>query len=345
MVLNGFLDFAMSSLKNAKSYAGTKRGALLETCKLSSIGKLGVTTAVVSSEKEAVIPIIDSDPFNAKYYASDRRKKFSTRYGLDEARFARTSAPVTQSILEGVEDAVLTVHQPNAQALAKYQWMLNMDTTTLLHECMKQYPEVADQVITSQLRQTESSIGIKSDEDDEAPEEAAPDVENEIHTLDVFSNLLIAFDGINTEATGGYINRLQAFITVCNLRAADIREKLYLELESKFYFFNEFIDVPIVSEEQYEALEALKAENQKATLEAVKSGTTDRLSALDMKKVEMDEMLENKVRKSSFIYFLPPHSTELIFFQSESLRRITILALHATSGYGVYYALSTGNSI
>ncbi|KAI9350180.1 armadillo-type protein [Obelidium mucronatum] len=320
LTLSGVLDFAIPTLRNAKSYVGTRRGALLETCKLSAISKLGVTVASAAPENDSLaIPMVDKDPFNAKYYGSERRKKFTARYGLDESRFGRASTPVTQSILEGVEDAVLSFHQPSAQTIAKYQWMLNLDTTTLLHECMKQFPEVADQVITAHLQQTEAAIGIKNAEDEEPPEEAGADVENEIHILDVFSNLLIAFDGINIDSTANFIRRLENFITVCNQKATDIREKLYMELENTFYFFNEFIDVPIVSEEQYEALEELKAENQKATLEAVKSGTTDRLSALDMKKVEMDEMLESK---------------------SESLRRITILALHATSGYGVYYALS-----
>ncbi|KAJ3242402.1 hypothetical protein HDU78_001407 [Chytriomyces hyalinus] len=325
LVLSGMLDFASASLKNAKSFAGTQRGRLLETCKLPSISKIGVTTAsTTENSNELSVPLPDKDPFNTKYYASDRRKKFTTRYGLDEAKFARNSLPVTPSILETVEESTSAFHQPSAQILSKYQWMLNMDNTTLLHECMKQYPEVAEQVILMHLAQTELLMGIKhaTDDDDlnDSVEEAAPDVENEIHILDVFSNLLIAYDGINMEATEGYARRLEEFINTCNEKAMTIREKLYSELESTFYFFNEFVDVPIVSDEQYEALEALKAENQKATLEAVKSGTTDRLSALDMKKVEMDEMLESK---------------------SESLRRITILALHATSGFGIYYALST----
>ncbi|KAJ3084110.1 hypothetical protein HDU99_003321 [Rhizoclosmatium hyalinum] len=320
LILGGLFDFAITTLRNVKSYAGTRRGALLESCKLASIAKLGVTVASAAPENDSlVVPLADKDPFNAKYYGSDRRKKFTTRYGLDESRFARTSAAVTPSIMEQVEDGVSSFHQPSSVLISKYQWMLNIDTTSLLRECMKQFPEVADQVIAAHLQQTEAAVGIKASEDDDAPEEAGADVENEIHVLDVFSNLLIAYDGINMEAATGYINRLQNFIAVCNQRAADLREQLYQQLESTFYFFNEFIDVPIVSEEQYEALEALKAENQKATLEAVKSGTTDRLSALDMKKAEMDEMIELK---------------------SESLRRVTILALHATSGFGVYYALT-----
>ncbi|KAI8611201.1 armadillo-type protein [Chytriomyces sp. MP71] len=324
LILGGLLDFAVVSLKNVKLSAGSRRGSLLESCKLPSLSKIGVTSSLASAESHVLeIPVKDLDAFNANYYASDRRKKLTSRYGLDESKFARTSAPVTMSVLEVVEARVLSFHKPSVQIMEKYRWMLNIDSTTILHECLKQYPSVADEVIAAYLTQTEVAIGIKQEDDDEPGEvvESAPDVENEIHILDVFSNLLIAYDGINADASANYLDRMRKFILACNEKATIIRERLYQELENTFYFFNEFIDVPVVSDEQYEALEALKAENQKATLEAVKSGVTDRLSALDMKKVEMDEMLENK---------------------SESLRRITILALHATSGFGVFYALSTG---
>ncbi|KAJ3128551.1 hypothetical protein HK100_009127 [Physocladia obscura] len=321
LIISGLLDFAISSLKNAKSYVGTRRGALLETGKLPSLNKLGVSLASDDENSfKLAVPLAKNDPFNVKYYTSDRRKKLTNRYGLDETKFTRTCVPVTPSILEVVEESVRAFHQAVLGAMEHYQWMFSIDTTSLLHECMKEFPEVAEQVINSHLTQIESSVGIKnSDNDEEFNEVVAIDVENEIHVLEVFSNLLIAYDGIKSENSVKYIKRLQNFVTSCNEKAEEIRESLYSELESSFYFFNEFIDVPIVSEEQYEALEFLKAENQKATLEAVKSGTTERLTALDMKKVAMDDMLESK---------------------SESLRRFTILTLQATSSYGVYHALS-----
>jgi uncharacterized protein Yka (UPF0111/DUF47 family) len=56
-------------------------------------------------------------------------------------------------------------------------------------------------------------------------------------------------DGIS-DKIASYIERLQSLISSCNEKADNIRESLYEDLESTFYFFNEYVDVPVVSEEQ-----------------------------------------------------------------------------------------------
>ncbi|KAJ3208349.1 hypothetical protein HDU82_002587 [Entophlyctis luteolus] len=322
-VYAGIFDFAIPSLKN-KTNAGAKRSALLETGKLPSVIKGGLTSASDSSETDYDVPTVPlpaKDPYNAKYYGSDRRRKFTSAYGLSEAHFSRASAEVTLSVLEQAEESVRPFQEPSASAASKYQWMLSIESPTLLHECMKQFPQIAEQVLDAHIVQTEGVIESTSVETkaDSAESATSGDIENETHIIDVLANLLIAYDGVNTEKTAEYLERLRIFIASCNGTSDSLREGLFQQLEDSFYFFNEFLDVPITSEEQFVALEALKEERQKATLEAVKSGITERLSALDMKKAELDEILEDK---------------------SELLRRITILGLHALSCYSVYYALS-----
>ena len=70
-----------------------------------------------------------------------------------------------------------------------------------------------------------------------------------MHLIDVTSNLLFAYDGISDKSLI-YVKRLKEFITTCINMANAIRENLLFELEKSFFFFNEDIDIPIVSEDQ-----------------------------------------------------------------------------------------------
>ncbi|KAJ3213498.1 Jouberin [Dinochytrium kinnereticum] len=294
IVLEGVLDFAIPGLKAIRPNSGTRRALILESCKLPSIQRLGVTINTNTIEEAKVpIPLPDDDPYNVKYYSSDRRRKLTDRYGLPESKFTRAMMPLTQSVMDWIEEksAVNRKYQPDH--VAKYQWEL--------------ISVVVKGIIDVALDDTFEDVG---------------DIEAEIHLIDTSSNLLFAFDGLDEKVTS-YIDRLQTIIRSCNAKAEVVRESLYDDLENSFYFFNEFIDVPIVSEEQYVALEKYKTSTQEATLEMVKSGKLDKLSSLDAQKTEVNDVIDLK---------------------SEQLRKLTIIALHCTSGYGLFHALTLAST-
>ncbi|KAJ3101339.1 hypothetical protein HDU97_001433 [Phlyctochytrium planicorne] len=319
IAVEGLLDFALPVLKSAKPIAGSRRAVMLETCKLPSIQRLGITINTNTMEEAKLsIPLVEMDPFNIKYYASDRRRKFTDRFGILESKFTRVVLPMTISVMEAIEERTGGSKKYHLEMLAKYQWLLNIDTITILHECMKRFPQVAAETIESSLDEAETVVKNMVDVALDDTFEDAGDIEAEIHLIDTLSNLIFGFDGIDDKVPG-YIDRLQNMINSCNQKAVAVRESLYMDLENSFYFFNEFIDVPIVSEEQFTALEKFKTSTQEATLEMVKSGKTDKLSSLDAQKTEISDVIDLK---------------------SEQLRKLTIVALHCTSGYGLYHALT-----
>ncbi|KAJ3415514.1 RNA polymerase II associated protein 1 [Chytridiales sp. JEL 0842] len=303
MILNGVLDFLPSNPQLAQvNSTGGLRAAILDAGKLPSIQKPGVAMDATHNDNNGVvIPIPDDDPYNTKYYGSDRRRKFTKLYGLPDETFARRAEEFTYSILESMESRWQDRISSSPENLAKYQW---------------KYPESAMELIEAMFTDIENATQDPTDNRDESF-----DVELEVHQLDVLSNLLFSLEGVSDKIQT-YIERLQALVALCNDKATAIREGLYEDLENTFFFFNEYVDVPIVSEEQLQALEGYKSAAQEATLEIVKLGKTDKLSDIDVKRNELNEVVDVK---------------------SEHLRHLTILALHGTSGYSLYHALSTAN--
>ncbi|KAJ3090469.1 hypothetical protein HK102_003650 [Quaeritorhiza haematococci] len=287
MVLEGLLDFAIGGLKAHRSPNNPRRTAILETCKLPSIQQLGVTINTNATE---------------------------------------------ESIMSSLEDRSTTIKVASPETINKYQWLLNMDTITILHECMKKHPHIATEVVEEVFATIEAALRSRATATTEGDAtETAEDmgIEAEIHFIDVLSALLFAYEGVDTTDQGqsqqgppspSYVDRLRSFITSCINHAHATRENLYEDLENSFFFFNDYIDVPIVSDEQFQALEAFKAASQEATLEVVKSGKTEKLMSLEDKRNELNDMIDAK---------------------SVQLRRLTIMALHGTSGYGLCHALST----
>ncbi|KND03924.1 uncharacterized protein SPPG_01373 [Spizellomyces punctatus DAOM BR117] len=342
LIVEGMLDFVVPALRTYKPNAGSKRAIILESCKLPSIDKLVLAINTKENDEARIrVPFPDEDPYNVRWYSSDRRRKFSERYGLPESAFARAMLPLPQSIMTLVEDKSAAIKKPTPEILAKYQWLMNIDSITILRECIRKYSQVASDLVESTLEKVEDEIaprergrsetrrpgsdgGPRGEDDTPRPsssggEDDEVDIEAETHLIDVLSNLLFAHDGIGDKVPG-WMDRMQAFIAACNSNAALIRETLYTNLESSFFFFNEYIDIPIVSDEQYEALEEFKTANQEATLEIVKTGKTDKFSALEIRKNELNDLVDTR---------------------SEQLRRLTVIALHGTSGYGLFHALST----
>ncbi|KAJ3116086.1 hypothetical protein HDU96_010461 [Phlyctochytrium bullatum] len=241
-----------------------------------------------------VIPLPNDDPFNVKYYSSDRRRKFTERYGLQESRFSRAVLPLTWSVMEIIEEKSGSRAKINPDTTSKYQWV-NLSLNIIV---VKGMVEVA-------LDDVDEDVG---------------DIETEIHHIDTLSNLLFAFDGID-EKVSGYVDRLQNFIVMCNTKADAVRESLYQELETSFYFFSDYVDVPIVSEEQFVALQKYKASSQEATLEIVKSGKVDLLSNLEGQKAEIEEIIDLKVKKADVINLL----AQLAIFIPERDIRISVV--------------------
>ncbi|KAJ3226007.1 hypothetical protein HK099_005713 [Clydaea vesicula] len=327
MAVNGVFDFALAALKKSKSVNNSSnsssgdsiRATLLENLKLPSIAKLGLTINPNSTEEKFLnIPLLDLDPYNIKYYSSEVSKKFVSRYGLPESKFKFSPLPL--SIIGFLEEKA-TSKKVTPEHIQKYQFITTIDCITILHECMKKYPQLAQDMIEGLIAIMQSLLTeqLKSDDVGEGEDLLETDLESDIHHLNLLSNLLMAYDGI-TEKALVYTSKLKEFIITCNSIASTIRESLYLEMEESFFFFNDYVDVPIVSEEQYLAFEEFKRSNQEATLEIVKSGKTDKLTSLEEQKDAMNVLLDVK---------------------SEQLRRMTNLALHGISGFGQFYALSS----
>ncbi|KAJ3014030.1 hypothetical protein HKX48_005388 [Thoreauomyces humboldtii] len=336
MVLEGMLDFVMPALRAFKATSGTHRASAMESLRLPSID---VLAAAVNDPRDqtGMVPMPDTDPYNVEWFKSDRRKKFTDRYGISEAHFARAIMPIPKSIMAVVEEKSAAARTPTPETLTKYSWLLNIDTLTILRECIKKYTQVAADLVESILRRIEADLlpgghagdsdarkaaaGAESEDSKTSSaqaEEEEVDIEAEVHSVDVLSNLLFAHDGIG-DSVSKWVDRLRGVISACNDSAGIIREGLYGDLESSFFFFNEYIDIPIVSDEQYNALESFKAATQEATLEIVKTGKTDKLASLEARKNEMNDMVDTK---------------------SDQLRRLTVIALHGISGYGIFHALS-----
>ncbi len=70
---------------------------------------------------------------------------------------------------------------------------------------------------------------------------------------------------------------------------------MFRDVENSLFFFSEYVDMPAVNDEQYDALEALKQASQEATLELVKSGKSDKMAKFEAKKMDLDETIDTQV--------------------------------------------------
>ncbi|KAI8809948.1 armadillo-type protein [Cladochytrium replicatum] len=280
---------------------------LLGTGQLPSMRRLGISlnTKDDAEDQSALQPL--NDNFNVQYWSSDRRRKFTSIYGLPEENFARAMIPLAQPMMDLVEERSLAFRRPSLELLRKYEWLLAIDSISILHECMKKYPGVAIDLIERLIADVESSMptirmfnhilnvanqGLRDDTMVVTPELSVPngpDVEVQVHNLNVLSNLLFALDGLS-DRVPTFLERLQTIISDCVSQAEDLRESLYADVENSFFFFNEYMDIPIVSDEQlsFDCIQGIFAGGD-----------------------------------------------------GDLLRRLMIIALHGTNGYGVYHALST----
>ncbi|KAL2913671.1 hypothetical protein HK105_206831 [Polyrhizophydium stewartii] len=330
------IEFAYPTLMRNAPKTG-RRAELLGSCRLPAMETLGMTLSAASAQQQPTgedgVKHLD-DPFNAKYYASERRAKFTRIYGIPEATFSKLSAPATTGVLASIEARASNTVTVPPEVMAKLQWLLKLEPITILHDLIGLYPSVASDLIESLLSNIENGTKTRGQMGSGDLLDAAPtnqtgpshgvldedtDVEAATHKIDVLSNLLVAHDGIGSKMPA-WIKRFQGVIKFCSDTARSIRESLFLDIERSLYFYNEFVDIPIVSDEQFDSVERHRASAQEATLEIVKSGRTEKLSGMESRRSEMNEAVDTK---------------------SEHLRRITIIALHLLSGCGLFYSLTT----
>ncbi|KAI9362464.1 armadillo-type protein [Zopfochytrium polystomum] len=311
---NIFNILGIQSSRMSKLPTPARKLVIAETCKLSSVQSLGIT-ASKSKGMESSTTLQITDTLNAAYFASDRRKKFTNYYGLPETMFTSRQQVPPMTVLEVIKSRCLSL--PNAaQASEKAHELLGLDTTTILADIISKFTEVCEEIMETMFQQVEEAIGTS---DSSEPLEGSIDIESEIHAVDVIANMLFAYDGLG-DKTPAFAKRLQQIIEACNNRASEIREGLYLELEETLFFYNDYLDIPITSEEEYGKVQEYKKAKMEATMEIFKLGRSDKMSALDKNKSDLVEILEER---------------------SAQLRSLTILALHCASGYGLFYALSS----
>ncbi|KAI9141859.1 hypothetical protein BKA69DRAFT_1071625 [Paraphysoderma sedebokerense] len=253
-----------------------------------------------------------NDKFNSEYYASKKRKMLCRRYKLKEDRFDRFAKTCATDFIESCSN------MPYEDALTQDQQLLldkvsQVDSLIILRECLRKFSTQAVSVMDDILGVLENlfnKITLNSSHDDTEKR-----LLSATHALKNLSELLVASDGVIDQHMA-YVERLRQIISACSERAQKIREELYADMERSLFFFNEYSDIPITSDEQYEALESLKLESQEATLEAVRTGQFESFHKFQDKKMAMNEIIDNK---------------------TEMLRKFTVLQLHATVTLGGFY--------
>jgi hypothetical protein len=315
LVKSGSLDFCLDSLKRYKANpVNPTRAKILETASLQSIFQIGNHNG--NDDKSTTV---SDDPYNLKYYASKQYKKFAGRYGIP----IKVQPPPPISIIRQIEDMGKKSSIRSEDELHDtYGWVLALDTTTILRECIKNCLSIAQESIESLLMTIESSVVKESPMGRRASAVEPLDVGTVVHLIGLYSNLILAMDG-QCDKMDAYALRVREFITTCSTQAADIRNSLFTELEDSFFFYNDQVDIPILGADQYNSLLMLQSERQDATDEVVKNGRTEKLVELDVKKTAVDELMDHK---------------------AVQLDKMVMFALHGLSGYSVYLALSSAVS-
>jgi hypothetical protein len=69
-------------------------------------------------------------------------------------------------------------------------------------------------------------------------------------------------------------------------------------MESTFYFFNDFVDIPITSDEQYDLLQSLKVSTVSSTTEVVQTGKTEKLQQMEKYRNQLNDTIDADVRQA-----------------------------------------------
>ena len=150
-------------------------------------------------------------------------------------------------------------------------------------------------------------------------DEEAKDLEMMILKIDLLSNFMIAYGTSRPDLTVGWLERIKAFITNATGLVGQLRNTLYQNMEKAFYFHNQYTDIPLISDEQIQALQDLRDMTQEAILDVVKSGKTEKVKLIDNRNDQWDQDADD---------------------QSDYLRTLNFVLLHILSGYSVYFILA-----
>jgi hypothetical protein len=155
---DSLVDFALANL-NKLNPLKKKRGLLTSQCKLPCMKSVGIQINNPQL-KETVVQddCFSSDPFNIKYYRSDRRKKYSKMFGLDEAEFEQISQPLTMSIFKKIEIELSGITEQEQATYFVESKLRTIQPLLVLKACIPFEPEVAEQMISDILKKVEESI-------------------------------------------------------------------------------------------------------------------------------------------------------------------------------------------
>ncbi|KAJ3000336.1 hypothetical protein HDV02_006143 [Globomyces sp. JEL0801] len=261
------------------------------------------------------------DPFNIRFFHSDLRQRYSKLYGVNELQYTRFMEPLTTGVIYEVNQRLNSCSPGNESHDHENELLKNVKPLSILEVLIKHSPSIAVNLIqnllenieaVAKINKTSSKGTFNEDEEDNS------DVGIMTHIIDLMWNLMIAY-GFKGDMVTNWLKRLREFLSVSSSTSEKLRETLYYDLEKSFYFQNQFIDIPIISDEQIAALQELRDLSQEAILDVVKSGKTEKVGLIDNKNDQWNGEVDS---------------------ESDYLRRLTILSLQVLSGYGLYLSLT-----
>ena len=241
----GILD---SILEQLESLGKSDKNKLFDQMDKLSID-LNTQSQLIPKQLQQTFKLSFSDPFNAKYYNSDSFKKIVGFYGLSESFYQKAILPPTPSILESIKDKYSPDPEYKIKNPKKVNWISQVSNIDILQALIPKNGSTMIEVSVALFELIESTI--HKEENDGETEEEPLDLENLTHRIRVLSVLVFASDGLGS-TYHIFIQRLQDLILFCNQEAHSIRESLFFDLEKSLFFFNEVVDIPIVTDEQYE---------------------------------------------------------------------------------------------
>jgi hypothetical protein len=132
-----------------------QKEALLLAGKLPSKELTGIAiNARLSEEKLETIPL-QFDPFNIDYFKSERRKKYTIHYGLDEVSLMRYTEPLTTSIFTSIEKK-MNGKSFNSQGSLSIAKLRELTPATVLRALIPLEPKVAEALVSEYLGSLEA---------------------------------------------------------------------------------------------------------------------------------------------------------------------------------------------
>lgn len=259
------------------------------------------------------------DPFNVEFYKSARRKKFSQRYGIAETKYENQPVKATPSLLKVLEQKNGVVDTTNNASTSS--WLSQTNDSVLLAKCLALGQNIANDMISELLNEIETLAleGPIAPVNMNATTFTNPVAEQFLHNLNLVCTLLI----VSSDATF-FVDRLKELVTKFSDYAQSLRNGLYDDLESSYFFFNDFADMPITSEEQFLLVESFRLSLSESTSEILKAGTAEKLSAIHNKRKDVNESVEAK---------------------GDRLQIITDLSAYLIQSLGSYFAFTPAGTL